>query len=118
MGLPKELADRLKTLIQREPVTVPELGAEFVVRGLTTGEMNRANAHPRTSEVLIAIATELDGRQLWDPNNADDLDEIAAFKGPDTMALVTTIVRLSGMDRMGNDFSPPPESLSSHSPEY
>jgi hypothetical protein len=116
MGLPKEWAEKLDAMVERETVTMP-MGLTVVVRGLTIGDSQRASAHQRGTEMLIALATDrAEGGQMWDPNNADDLNEIAKLPMEDGMAILNVLNRLSGVGEAGNGSSPQIVSLSSPSP--
>lgn len=101
MGLPQEYKDRLKTLVKRETVTLPELELEVVVRGLTGGEVSRLSSAERSEDMQIAMTTErTDSVQLWNPNSRQDLDEIAELSLLDRATLIQVGNRLSGMGKL------------------
>lgn len=118
MSLREQIKTRSADLVKRERVTLPESGVEVQVRGLMAGEVRRCGEHKRGSDVQIALSVEdpESGKAIWNPNDLNHLDEVAALHTVDTAVILAASNRLSGMDRLGKLFSPQTESGSSSSP--
>jgi hypothetical protein len=103
MALPKEYAERLKTLVEREAVTLPDLELEVTVRGLTGGEVERVRRHERADDLQVALSVEGPGgpgSPMWDANSRDDLDEIASLTMLDRAVILEAGNRLSGVGKL------------------
>lgn len=118
MSLKEQIKARSAELVRRERVTLPEAGIEVQVRGLMAGEARRSGEHKRSADVQIALSVEdpATGKQIWNPNDLNDLDEIASLHTVDVATILEVGNRLSGMDRLGKLFSPQTENGSSSSP--
>lgn len=101
MSLPSEYAQKLRASLKREPLFLPELGLEVVVRGLTGGEIGRIGDHKRPGELQIALSVEDQaGKAMWDPNRLEDLDEIASLSALDRVVIIQASDRLSGLGKL------------------
>lgn len=116
-SLRDQIRARSAELVKREKVTMPKSGVEVQVRGLMVGEVRRAGDHKRPADVQIALSVEdpETGKQVWNPNDLNDLDEIAALHAVDAATLLRMSDRLSGMAELGKMQSPPTENGSSSS---
>lgn len=118
MSLREEIKTASAGLVKRESVLLPECGVTIQVRGLMVGEVQRAGNAKRSGDVQVALSAEdpASGKQIWNPNDLTDLDEIAAMHSVDVAVIVEASNRLSGMDRLVKMFSPKSENGSSSSP--
>lgn len=118
MSLKEQIKSKSAGLVRRETVTLPECGVEIQVRGLMKGEVQRAGEHKRSTDVQIALSCEdpATGKGIWNPNDHNDLEEIAALHTVDAAVILEASNRLSGMDRLGKLYSSKNESSSSLSP--
>lgn len=117
-SLKEQIKSKSAGLVQRETVTLPECGIEVQVRGLMAGEVQRAGQAKRSADTQVALSAEdpKTGKNIWNPNDLNDLDEIAALHSVDLATLLEASNRLSGMDKLGKMFSPQTKSGSSSSP--
>jgi hypothetical protein len=104
--------------VERERVVLPKSGLEVQLRGLLAGEVARAGKSDRKADVLIALAMEdpADNEPMFNANDRNDLDAIAAMSTVDHTIAVDVINRLSGIDMLGKYFSQKIKPGSSSSP--
>lgn len=116
-GLKAEIAARSRALVKREVITLPDAGVRVQVRGMMAGEIRRTMEAKRSEDVQIAIACEDPdtGEQIWNPNDFNDLEAIAALSAVDQAVLLMASNRLSGAERLGKLRSPQTENGSSSS---
>lgn len=118
MSIREQIKERSAGLVLREAVTLPECGIEVQVKGLMSGEAERAGNAKRPTDVQVALGTEdpATGKLIWNPNSREDLDEISGLHMADKATLLKAIDRLSGGERLKKIFSPSETSFDSTSP--
>ncbi len=93
-----------------EPVHLPVTGVDVLVQGMMAGERSRvmgegydAKGKPNYTRlyplVLGLCALDPETRKpIWNPNSAEDAEEINGMSGGDVDAIFEAALRLSGMD--------------------
>lgn len=101
-SLRDQIRAKSASLVRRERLVLPEAGIEVQVRGLMSGEAQRAGQAKRSADVQVALCVEdpATGKFVWNPNSLDDLDEIAALHTVDQAAILDLCNELSGLGKL------------------
>jgi len=123
MGLRDRLKEKSAALVQRSTITLPKTGEKVVVRGITTGAAERANAAPKDQVAIAIIAfctedPEKPGAPLFNYNDLNDRAEIANLDQNDAAAILKEYTKLSGTEEsdaelLGNSDGAENSSISS-----
>lgn len=100
MGLKETIREKSKAQVRRETITLPRCGEKVTIRGLMAGEQLRIAAAPEEKQGLLFAAMgveEEEGKNLWNANDLNDMNDIASLHGDDLTAILKAVERISGV---------------------